>query len=46
MAGWPLKKAYSQHSNTINTLKIEPRFDLLRGDDRFQDDVRRAGLAE
>jgi TolB-like protein/DNA-binding winged helix-turn-helix (wHTH) protein/Tfp pilus assembly protein PilF len=39
-----LEKAYSQHSNVITTLKVEPDFDPLRGDPRFQDLLRRAGL--
>lgn len=41
-----LEKAYSQHSTIVITLKVEPRFDWLRGDARFQDLLRRVSLAE
>jgi len=40
-----LEKAYSQHSNVVTTLKVEPGCDLLRSDPRFQDLLRRARLA-
>jgi TolB-like protein/DNA-binding winged helix-turn-helix (wHTH) protein/Flp pilus assembly protein TadD len=40
-----LEKAYAQHSNTLTTLKVEPRFDPLRSDPRFQDLLRRVGLS-
>jgi len=40
-----LEKAFSQHSSTLTTLKVEPRFDPLRSDARFQDLLRRVGLA-
>lgn len=40
-----LEKAYAQHSNTMVTLKVEPAYDPLRSDPRFQDLVRRVGLA-
>jgi tetratricopeptide (TPR) repeat protein len=40
-----LEKAYSEHSNLMVTLKVEPAFDPLRGDPRFQDLLRRVGLA-
>ena len=39
-----LEQAYSQHSNALITLKVEPRFDLLRDDPRFQEIQRRVGL--
>ena len=39
-----LEKAYAQHSNTLTTLKVDPRFDPLRGDARFQEMQRRVGL--
>jgi TolB-like protein/DNA-binding winged helix-turn-helix (wHTH) protein/Tfp pilus assembly protein PilF len=39
-----LEKAYSQHSDTMVTLRVEPAFDLLRSDPRFQDLQRRVGL--
>jgi tetratricopeptide (TPR) repeat protein len=41
-----LEKAYVQHSITLATLKVEPRFDPLRADPRYQDLLRRVGLAE
>ncbi len=40
-----LEKAYSQHSNALITLKVEPGYDSLRSDPRFQDLLRRVGLA-
>lgn len=39
-----LEKAYSQHSNVLTTLKVDPLYDPLRRDPRFQDLVRRVGL--
>ena len=41
-----LEKAYSQHSNVLEALKVEPCYDFLRGDPRFQDVMRRVGLAQ
>jgi len=41
-----LEKAYSQHSNALTTLKVDPGFDSLRNDPRFQDLLRRVGLAQ
>jgi len=40
-----LEQAYVQHSNALVTLRVEPRFDPLRSDARFQDLLRRVGLA-
>jgi TolB-like protein/DNA-binding winged helix-turn-helix (wHTH) protein/Flp pilus assembly protein TadD len=40
-----LEKAYSQHSNTITMLKVDPTYDPLRGDPRFSNLMRRAGFA-
>jgi TolB-like protein/DNA-binding winged helix-turn-helix (wHTH) protein len=40
-----LEKAYSQRSNVLVTLRVEPAYDLLRSDPRFQDLLRRVGLA-
>jgi TolB-like protein/lipoprotein NlpI len=41
-----LEKAYAEHSNILVTLKVEPRFDQLCGDPRFQELLRRVGLAQ
>ena len=40
-----LAKAYAQHSNILTTLKVEPAFDPLRSDPRFQDFLHRVGLS-
>jgi serine/threonine protein kinase/Flp pilus assembly protein TadD len=39
-----LDKAYEERSGWITRLKVEPRFDRLRADPRFQDLARRVGL--
>ena len=39
-----LGKAYAQHSNAMVSLKVEPRYDVLRSDPPFQDVMRRVGL--
>jgi TolB-like protein/DNA-binding winged helix-turn-helix (wHTH) protein len=41
-----LEKAYAQHSNAMARLKVDPLYDPLRGDPRFQDLLRRVGLAQ
>jgi TolB-like protein/DNA-binding winged helix-turn-helix (wHTH) protein/Tfp pilus assembly protein PilF len=41
-----LDKAYARHSNIIDTLKVEPAWDPLRNDPRFQSLERRVGLAQ
>jgi hypothetical protein len=41
-----LEKAYAQHSNGLTALKVDPAFDPLRGDPRFQDLLRRVGLSQ
>jgi len=40
-----LEKAYSEHSNMLTAIKVDPVFDPLRGDPRFQDLMRHVGLA-
>ena len=39
-----LENAYNQRSSWMVWLKVEPKFDQLRGDPRFKDLVRRIGL--
>lgn len=41
-----LEKAYEQHSTRLVGLKVNPVFDPLRNDPRFQDLLRRVGLAD
>jgi TolB-like protein/DNA-binding winged helix-turn-helix (wHTH) protein/Flp pilus assembly protein TadD len=41
-----LQKAYAEHSSAICSLKVEPRFDPLRDDRRYEDLLRRVGLAQ
>ena len=41
-----LEEAYNNHSNALMELKVGPYFDPLRGDPRFQDLLRRLGLAD
>ena len=41
-----LQKAYLQHSAALTALKVDPTYDPLRNDPRFQDLLRRLGLAQ
>jgi len=41
-----LEKAYVQHSNELVSLKVNPGYDFLRSDPRFQDLLRRLDLAD
>ena len=41
-----LERAYTEHSNLMTTLKVDPVFDGLRGDARFQEMETRVGLRE
>jgi TolB-like protein/DNA-binding winged helix-turn-helix (wHTH) protein/Flp pilus assembly protein TadD len=41
-----LEKAYAQRSNLLTALKVEPAYDPLRDDPRFQELLRRVGLAQ
>ena len=41
-----LEKAYAQRSNSLTALNVEPVYDPLRGDPRFQNLVRRVGFSQ
>lgn len=41
-----LEKAYKQHSPELVDLKVDPIYDEIRGDPRFEDLQRRVGLAQ
>jgi tetratricopeptide (TPR) repeat protein len=41
-----LQAAYRQHSNLVTSLKVDPAFDPLRGDPRFQELLRHIGLGQ
>ena len=39
-----LQKAYSEHSNAVVQIKVDPMYDPIRNDPRFQDLLRRLAL--
>ncbi len=39
-----LQKAYAEHSNAVLPIKVDPIYDPVRSDPRFQDLLRRLGL--
>jgi hypothetical protein len=39
-----LQEAYSEHSNAVVQIKVDPTYDPIRSDPRFEDLLRRVGL--
>jgi len=41
-----LRRAYEEHSPSMPMLQMDPSFDSLRSDPRFQELVRRVGIPQ
>ena len=41
-----LQQAYSEHSNVVAQIKVDPMFDPIRSDPRFRDLLQRVKLAQ
>ena len=39
-----LEKAYSEHTNLVMQIKVDPMYDPMRSDPRFGDVLRHGGL--
>jgi hypothetical protein len=41
-----LRRAYSEHSNVVMQIKVDPIYDPMRSDPRFEDLLRHVGLQQ